>query len=331
MGSAVAFFEGDMQCSKCNYQFTARVALNSLEEKYPWVTCPRCKDKFQVKMKDEVLQQKKEEFEYVEIVKQEDIKQRKQYATYTAGKCGNCGGNTQYGVCPKCNINNADYVQPSYEVPKTLRNFLLVSYIFVFVYIFIIIFETIRTGYLMDIIISVFLPLAFTVIFGFLTSSQINSIKNKGFGWCYKCKQEISPLAKFCIYCGKSAFWHLTKIFYIILIISIALVLLLIGVLVAIQPVSLSIENVDYPGSITGNTIPVEVTLKCIGTKVAYAENIEIEIEGIGIETEIFTWHEDIEPRTTSTRSFTVDVIPGSLYYSIGVTVYYEGDIEDYE
>jgi DNA-directed RNA polymerase subunit RPC12/RpoP len=331
MGSAVAFFEGDMQCSKCNYQFTATVALNSLEDKYHWVSCPRCKDKFQVKMKDEALQQKKEEFEYVEALKQEDVYQRKEFAKYSAVKCGNCGDNCNAGICPKCNINNADYAQPSYEVPKTLRNFLYVSYIFVFAYILILIFETIRSGYFVDNILRIALPLTFTIIFGFWTSGQINSIKNKGYGWCYKCKKEISPLSKFCIYCGKTAYWHLTRIFYIVLIICIALVLILIGVLVAIQPVTLSIENVDYPSSVTGNSIPVEVTLKCIGTKVAYAESIEIEIEGIGVVSERFTWHEDIEPRTTSTGSFTVNIMPGSQYYSIDVTVYYEGDFEDYK
>jgi DNA-directed RNA polymerase subunit RPC12/RpoP len=329
MGKAIAFFEGDMQCSKCNYQFTATVALKSLDDKYHWVTCPRCKDKFQVKMKDEVLLQKKEEFEHVEILKQEDIKQRKQYAAYTATKCGNCGGDCHYGVCPKCNVNNVDYAQPSYEIPKTLRNLLYSTYFFILVYIVIIISETLRTGYLFNTIFRIIIPFAASIGFGFLASSQINSIEKKGFGWCYKCRHDVSPIAKYCIYCGKRAFWHLTKIFYIIFIILIVLVLLLIAFIVAVQPVSLSIENVDYPNSVRGNTVPVEITLKCIGTKVAYAEKIEIEIEGIGIETERFTWHEDIQPRTTSTRSFTVNIIPGSQYYSVRVTVYYDGDVKD--
>jgi hypothetical protein len=282
-------------------------------------------------MKDEVLQQKKEDFEHVEILKQEDIKQRKQYAATTAAKCGNCGGDCHDRVCPKCNINNVDFAQPSYEVPKTLRNFLYVSYFFVLGYIVIIISETIRTGYLLENISRSIIPIAVTIGFGLWASSQINSIKKKGFGWCFKCRQEISPLSKFCIYCGKRAFWHLTRIFYIVLVICIVLALLLIVVFVAVQPVTLSIENVDYPNSVSGDSVPVDITLKCIGTKVAYAEKIEIEIEGLGFETQRFNWHEDIQPRTTSTRRFTVDLEPGSQYFSISVTVYYEGDFEDYE
>ena len=125
--------------------------------------------------------------------------------------------------------------------------------------------------------------------------------------------------------------WHLTRTIYIVMIIVIALVLLLVGLLVAFQPVSLSIEEVNFPSNVSGNTVPVEVTLKCIGTKVAYAEDIEVEIDGLGIVTQTFTWHEDIQPRTTSTGTFTVNIQPGSQYFSIHVTVYYHGNFEDYE
>ena len=331
MGKAIAFFEGEMLCTKCNYQFTTSVALESFEDRVHFITCPRCKDRFQIRISDEAIEHKKQEIQYVDTLENQRVRGHKDYAAVAASRCGNCGDYLQMGVCPKCHIDNTVFVERSHEVPKVLRNFLIAAYILLIVAGIALIEETIRTGDLCFSVMGSIFPLLGGLIIGYMVTNQVDSIKKKGYGWCFKCKQLLSPRAKYCIYCGKRAMWHLTRTIYIVMIIVIALVLLLVGLLVAFQPVSLSIEEVNFPSNVSGNTVPVEVTLKCIGTKVAYAEDIEVEIDGLGIVTQTFTWHEDIQPRTTSTGTFTVNIQPGSQYFSIHVTVYYHGNFEDYE
>jgi RNA polymerase subunit RPABC4/transcription elongation factor Spt4 len=272
-----------------------------------------------------------QEIAYVDNMENQRVRGHKDYAAVSASRCGNCGGHLQMGVCPKCQMDNTTFVERSHNVPKVLRNFMYVTYIILIVAGLALITEVMATGDLCLSVTGNIFPIVGALIFGLMVSNQVDSIKKKGYGWCYKCKQLLSPRTKYCIYCGKHAFWHLTKVIYIVLIIVIALIVLFVGLLVAFQPVDLSIERVDFPSAIGGTTVPVEITLKCIGTKVAYAEDIEIKIDGMGIETSRFSWPEDIEPRTTSTGTFTVNILPGSMYFSIDVTVYYEGIKKDFK
>lgn len=307
------------------------MVLESLDQKYHRILCPRCKEKFEVKMKDEFLEQKRKELDDAKIKEKQMIGGREAHASWYAPKCGNCGNEVISGLCPLCNIKNTYYVQPSYETPKSLRNLMYFTIICFGTFILAIFSETLRTGdFVCTLARFAFLIAGFTALY-LIINSQMERIKKKGFGYCFKCKQEISPKSKFCIYCGKRAFWQIPKSYYIAIAIVLILVTILVLLLAANQPASLRIEDVSYPSQVYEDTIPVEIKLINEGGKTAEREDIEIEISGVGIETKTINWHEDIEPRTSSSRTVNVNVEPGSQWYSIRVTLYYKGEFEDYE
>jgi uncharacterized OB-fold protein len=334
MGQPIAYPKGEAECPSCLNQFIATIPILYERQRETEVTCPECSTIFFFPIEYRRMgsghpapggpyPQGINDQKGIYLPKGSDNQN-----LGIASRCGNCRAHLVRSNCPKCGAEAKDYVEPSFEVPKSLKSMANMFFILGLFFVFFIVvslysFEDVSS------IMSLVFSAGAGFFFAFFLVNKMDQIRKKGLAGCFWCGKMVSPKSKYCIFCGKRIMWYWSKKVYAAVVITIVLVLLLIMAVVAIQPVSLSIEEVDFPSSATGNTIPVTVTLRCIGTKVAQAEKIEIEIEGVGIETARFTWPEDIEGTKYSTQTFTVNIEGDYQFITIFVSVYYEGDRED--
>jgi Zn finger protein HypA/HybF involved in hydrogenase expression len=333
MGEPIAYIEQEVECHSCLLEFVTVLKIESISQREVNVECPDCGMNFgvPVEYKDIEKEIMKQGSSYGEEIKAQQSKTATESVDYqglgTAKKCGNCKANLRNAICPECGSDVKLYVEPSFVVPKSLRNMFFLYFILGVVFVISLPISLFSGGgessccTMSGFVFASFGLASYTI-------NKVRQIRKKGLAGCFWCGKKISPISKYCIYCGKGAMWYWSKKVYAVTFISIVLVLILILAIIAVVPAHVSIRNVENPSSTFGNSIDVTITLFNEWGSTATADEIEVKIYGTGLVTTTSMWFEDIPVRTESTMTITVS-LSSNTAFSVNVDLFYKGDVED--